>query len=309
MKDVIIIGSGCAGYTAAIYCGRANLSPMLIAGTRLGGQLTITTDVENFPGFPEGIMGPDLMFRMQEQAVKFGTTVVHEEVVGIEGNADGTFNVSTGSNVYQARAVIAATGANPRYLGLPGEEDLIGKGVTGCATCDGPFYRNVPVAVVGGGDSACEEAMFLTRFASKVYLIHRRGELRASKVMAKRTLETPGVEMVWNSVISEYLTDDAGNVSGVKVNNTQTGEESQLDLHAVFVAIGHIPNSLILGDMVHRDEEGFVINEGVTTMTKTPGLFVAGDVADAKYRQAIYAAGRGCVAALDAERYLMELEG
>lgn len=305
MEQVIIIGSGGAGYTAAIYCGRANLNPLLITGGQLGGQLTITTDVENFPGFPEGIMGPDLMFRMQQQAEKFGTRIIHEIVELVEKKDDGTFTVKTGGNTYHTRSVIVATGACARYLGLPGEKELIGKGLTGCATCDGPFYRDMPVAVVGGGDSAAEEAIFLTRFASKVYLIHRRDVLRASKVMAERVLSNPKVEAVWNSVIDQYHTDDMGNINGITVKNVLTAIETRIDLNAVFMAIGHTPNSGFLGDLVDRDGDGFIVTDGHSTATKTPGLFAAGDVADPSYRQAIYASGRGCVAALDAERYLM----
>lgn len=305
MENVIIIGSGGAGYTAAIYSARANLNPLQITGAQLGGQLTTTTDVENFPGFPEGIMGPDLMFRMQQQAEKFGTRIAHENVESVERNEDGTFAVKTGSNTYQSKTVIIATGACARYLNLPGEDLLKGRGLTACATCDGAFYRDVPIAVVGGGDSACEEAVFLTRFASKVYLIHRRDTLRASKVMANRVLTTPKIEPVWNSQIVEYHTDTEGNVNGITVRNNQTNEETRIELSAVFMAIGHSPNSGFLGDLVDRDEDGFIKVHGHTTETKTPGLFAAGDVADPYYRQAIYAAGRGCIAALDAERYLM----
>lgn len=305
MEQIIIIGSGCAGYTAAIYTARASLSPLVLTGPQLGGQLTTTTEVENFPGFPDGIMGPDLMFRMQQQAEKFGTRVAYEQVESVERKEDGSFEVRTGSNTYQSKAVIIATGASARYLGIPGEEKLIGRGLTACATCDGAFYRDVPVCVVGGGDSACEEAHFLTRFASKVYLIHRRDQLRASKVMVDRVMNTPKIELVWNSTIDEYLTDENGDVEAIMVKNLQTGALEELKLKCVFMAIGHTPNSAFLGDLVDRDEAGFIKTDGALTATKTPGLFVAGDVSDPVYRQAISAAGRGCGAAIEAERYLM----
>lgn len=306
MENVIIIGSGCAGYTAAIYTSRASLSPLLITGPQLGGQLTTTTEVENFPGFPEGIMGPDLMFRMQQQAEKFGTRVAYEQVEGVTRSDDGTFEVRTTSATYQTRAVIVATGASARYLGLPGEEKLVGRGLTACATCDGAFYRNVPVCVVGGGDSACEEANFLTRFASKVYLIHRRDQLRASKVMVERVHQNPKIEIIWNSTIAKYITDENGDVSAIELKNLLTGSLHELPLKCVFMAIGHTPNSAFLGDLVDRDAAGFIITNGALTATGTPGLFVAGDVSDPVYRQAISAAGRGCGAAIEAERYLLE---
>lgn len=304
MEQIIIIGSGCAGYTAAIYTARASLSPLVLTGPQLGGQLTTTTEVENFPGFPDGIMGPDLMFRMQQQAEKFGTRVAYEQVESVERKEDGSFEVRTGSNTYQTKAVIIATGASARYLGIPGEEKLIGRGLTACATCDGAFYRDVPVCVIGGGDSACEEAHFLTRFASKVYLIHRRDQLRASKVMVDRVMNTPKIELVWNSTIEDYLTDENGDVEAIMVKNLQTGALEELKLKCVFMAIGHTPNSAFLGDLVDRDEAGFIKSNGTLTATKTPGLFVAGDVSDPVYRQAISAAGRGCAAAIEAERYL-----
>lgn len=306
MENVIIIGSGCAGYTAAIYTSRASLSPLLITGPQLGGQLTTTTEVENFPGFPEGIMGPDLMFKMQQQAEKFGTRVAYEQVESVTRAEDGTFEVRTTSASYQTRAVIVATGASARYLGLPGEEKLVGRGLTACATCDGAFYRNVPVCVVGGGDSACEEANFLTRFASKVYLIHRRDQLRASKVMVERVHQNPKVEIIWNSTIAKYITDENGDVKAVELKNLLTGALHELPLKCVFMAIGHTPNSTFLGDLVDRDSAGFIVPNGALTATRTPGLFVAGDVADPVYRQAISAAGRGCGAAIEAERYLLE---
>ena len=304
MENVIIIGAGCAGYTAAIYTARANLRPLMLTGTQPGGQLTTTTEVENFPGFPDGIMGPELMTRMQQQAEKFGARVAWAKVDSIERRDDGSFLLKAGGEAHHAKTVIAATGATPRHLGLPGEEKLIGHGLTSCATCDGAFYRDVPVCVIGGGDSACEEADFLTRFASKVYLIHRRDELRASKIMAERVLDNPKIEPVWNSLVTEYLADDKGEMRAVKLHNLQTKEDSELEVACVFVAIGHIPNSGFLGNLVETDENGYIIQKPGRTATRTPGLFAAGDVADHYYRQAITAAGQGCAAALEAERYL-----
>jgi thioredoxin reductase (NADPH) len=270
-----------------------------------GGQLTTTTEVENFPGFPKGIMGPDLMMNMQSQAERFGTRIEYEMVSSVTKNAAGHFEVRTDARTHEAKTVIVATGASPRHLGLPNEKQLIGRGLTSCATCDGAFYRNVPVCVVGGGDSACEEASFLTKFASVVYLIHRRDELRASKIMAERALANPKIKPVWNSTISEYLTDDKGEVRAVTLENLVTGEKSELELKCVFVAIGHVPNGAFAGDLVDRDENGYIL-QTKGTRTKTEGLFAAGDVADHVYRQAITAAGQGCAAALEAERYLAD---
>lgn len=309
MENVIIIGTGCAGYTSAIYTARANLEPLMLTGTQPGGQLTTTTEVENFPGFPEGIMGPELMMSMQQQAEKFGARIEFARVESVTRTAAGHFEVETAENTLEAKTVIVATGAAPRHLGLEGEQKLIGHGLTSCATCDGAFYRDVPVCVIGGGDSACEEAGFLTRFASKVYLIHRRDELRASKIMAERVLANEKIEPVWNSTVSEYLTDEAGEMRAVRLKNTVDGSESELDVKCVFVAIGHMPNSGFLGDLVDKDENGYILQQGRGTATKTVGLFAAGDVADHVYRQAITAAGQGCAAALEAERYLADQEG
>jgi thioredoxin reductase (NADPH) len=304
MENVIIIGTGCAGYTAAIYTARANLTPLMLSGTQPGGQLTTTTEVENFPGFPEGVMGPELMMKMQAQAERFGARIEYAHVEDVSKNGEGHFEVTLeGGKVLESRTVIVATGASPRHLGLPNEKSLIGHGLTSCATCDGAFYRNVPVAVIGGGDSACEEATFLTRFASTVYLIHRRDTLRASKIMADRALANPKIKPIWNSTVSEYLTDDKGEVRAAKLKNLVTGEESELELKCVFVAIGHVPNGAFLGELVDRDENGYIL-QTQGTATKTPGLFAAGDVADHVYRQAVTAAGQGCAAALEAERYL-----
>jgi thioredoxin reductase (NADPH) len=309
MENVIIIGTGCAGYTAAIYVARANLTPLMLSGTQPGGQLTTTTEVENFPGFPEGIMGPEMMMNMQKQAEKFGTRIQYASVESIAKDDDGNFSVKLGGGeTLRSKTVIIATGAAPRHLGLPNEKDLIGRGLTSCATCDGAFYRDVPVAVIGGGDSACEEAGFLTRFASKVYLIHRRDELRASKIMAERALANPKIEPVWNSGVEEYLTNEKGEMRAVKLKNLLDGSEIELAVDCVFVAIGHVPNSGFVSGLVDLDENGYILQVPGRTATKTPGLFAAGDVADHYYRQAITAAGQGCAAALEAERYLTEHE-
>ena len=308
-EKLIIIGTGPAGYTAAIYAARADLSPLVFTGEQLGGQLTTTTEIENFPGFPEGIMGPDLMFNMSQQAEKFGARYAYENVISVTKEAcSDLFVVTTSGGAYKTEAVIIATGATARYLGIEGEKELIGHGLTACATCDGAFYRDVPVCVVGGGDSACEEASFLTRFASKVYLIHRRDQLRASKAMQQRVLSNPKIEPVWNSTISAYSKDDAGELCGVTLKDTVTGEERPLEVKCVFMAIGHKPNSKFVGDLVDVDEAGFIIRTNGGTATKTPGLFAAGDVADPVYRQAVSAAGMGCWAAIEAERYLLARE-
>ena len=307
MEKVIIIGTGCAGWTSAIYTGRANLSPLVLAGDQPGGQLTTTTEVENYPGFPSGIMGPELMMHMQEQATKFGARVEYKKVDSVQKKEQG-FSIVCGDQEYESETVIVATGAAPRHLGLEGEQKLIGHGLTSCATCDGAFYRDVPVAVIGGGDSACEEATFLTRFASKVYLIHRRDELRASKIMADRALENEKIEPVWDSQVTEYLTDEGGEMRAVKVLNLKTNEEKELDLKCVFVAIGHVPNAKFLDGLVDTDENGYIIQVPGCTKTNVDGLFAAGDVADHVFRQAITAAGDGCKAALEAERYLAENE-
>lgn len=308
MENVIIIGTGCAGYTAAIYTARANLEPLMLTGTQPGGQLTTTTEVENFPGFPEGVMGPDLMTNMQKQAEKFGARIEFANVESVTKTDAGHFEVVAGGKTLESKTVIVATGAAPRHLGIDGEKELIGHGLTSCATCDGAFYRDVPVCVIGGGDSACEEATFLTRFASKVYLIHRRDELRASKIMADRALANEKVEPIWNSTVTEYLTDDEGEMRAVTLKNTVDGNESELEVKCVFVAIGHVPNSAFLGDLVDMDENGYILQNPGRTSTKTEGLFAAGDVADHYYRQAITAAGQGCAAALEAERYIADGE-
>lgn len=306
MENLIIVGTGCAGLTAAIYASRANLSPLVLQGKLPGGQLTTTTLVENFPGFPEGVDGPDLIMRMQQQAEKFGARFQYGFVEEFEHLGTHSRLKIDGEWV-ETRALIVASGASPRYLGIDREHELIGHGVTSCATCDGAFYRNVPVCVVGGGDSACEEATFLTRFASTVYLIHRRDSLRASKIMADRALANPKVKPIWNSAITEYITDENGEVTSVKLKDLVTGEISDLEVKCVFVAIGHEPNTAAFRGKLDTDENGYLIQvEG--TRTNLPGVFAAGDVADHVYRQAITAAGQGCAAAIDAERWLATLE-
>jgi thioredoxin reductase (NADPH) len=302
MENVIIVGTGCAGLTGAIYAARANLSPLVLEGRQPGGQLTTTTAVENYPGFPDGVDGPDLIVRMHQQAEKFGARFEYGTVEDFEHT--GTHSrIKVDGNWRDTRALIVASGASPRYLGLDREKELIGHGLTSCATCDGAFYRNVPVCVIGGGDSACEEAIFLTRFASKVYLIHRRRELRASRIMADRMLANPKIEPIWDTVVTDYLTDDAGEVRAVKLRNVKTGAASELDVKCVFVAIGHVPNTAPFRNKLEMDENGYLIQRN-GTHTNLAGVFAAGDVADHVYRQAVTAAGEGCAAAMDAERWL-----
>jgi len=307
MENVVIVGTGCAGLTAAIYTSRANLAPLVLEGGQPGGQLTTTTDVENFPGFPEGVNGPELIMRMKQQAERFGARFKFGTVEALEVT-DAARRLKVDGEWMETRTLIIASGASPRYLGLDRERELIGHGLTSCATCDGAFYRDVPVCVVGGGDSACEEATFLTRFASKVYLIHRREELRASRIMADRALSNEKIEPIWNSLISEYLTDDSGEMRAVKLVNRVTNEESELEVKCVFIAIGHEPNTKPFVGKLEMDENGYLIQkEG--TRTNIPGVFAAGDVADHVYRQAVTAAGEGCAAAIDAERWLAEQGG
>lgn len=306
MEHVIIVGTGCAGLTAAIYAGRANLSPLVLEGREPGGQLTTTTAVENFPGFPDGVQGPDLIMAMKKQAEKFGARFQFATVTGFEAG-DGKHRVKVDDDWVETQALIIASGASAKYLGIEGERELIGHGLTSCATCDGAFYRDVPVCVVGGGDSACEEATFLTRFASKVYLIHRRDSLRASKIMAERALSNPKIEPVWDTVVTAYETDPDSHVCGIKTRNVKTGAEGRIDLRCVFVAIGHQPNTGPFVGILDMDEGGY-LKQFEGTRTNVPGVFAAGDVADHVYRQAITAAGQGCAAALDAERYLASLE-
>jgi len=305
MENVIIVGTGCAGLTAAIYSARANLSPLVLEGRLPGGQLTTTTAVENFPGFPEGVDGPDLIMRMKKQAEKFGARFQYGVVEEFQPGKPHRLKVD--GQFIETKALIIASGASPRYLDIEGEKALIGHGLTSCATCDGAFYRNVPVCVVGGGDSACEEATFLTRFASEVYLIHRRDSLRASKIMADRALSNPKIKPFWNCAVTGYLTDEAGEVSGVTLQNLQDGSVSELAVKCVFVAIGHEPNTAPFRHALPIDENGYLIQKQ-GTQTGVDGVFAAGDVADHVYRQAITAAGQGCAASIDAERWLADSE-
>lgn len=310
VENVVIVGTGCAGLTAAIYTGRANLSPLVIEGTLPGGQLTTTSEVENFPGFPEGIDGFQLMQNLRKQAEKFGTRYESGTVTGLDTSA-WPYTLKLADREIKARTVIISTGASPRMTGIPGEKELYGgKGVTTCATCDGAFYRKMDVAVIGGGDSAAEEALFLTRFASKVYLVHRRDTLRASKIMADRATSHPKIQPVWDSVPVSVEGVAEGAVSGLKVRNTKTGAETVLPVKGIFVAIGHVPNTAPFKDAVDTDEQGYFVPTGHSQVkTKTPGVYVAGDCADHHYRQAITAAGMGCQAAIEAERWLAEKHG
>lgn len=305
IHDVIIVGSGPAGYTAAIYTARAGLKPLVLAGMlEAGGALMNTTEVENFPGFPDGIMGPDLMANMQAQAEKFGAQVEYEDATELQLEGD-IKTVVTDSETYQAKAVILALGSEYRKLGLEGETTFSGKGVSWCATCDGFFFKDQEIAVVGGGDSAVTEALFLTKFASKVTLIHRRDELRASKVMADRLLADPKVNVIWNSNVVDMSGDDK--LTSITLENND-GERSELPVGAVFIAIGHDPRTGVVEGQVDLDENRYILTQAPTTLTNLPGVFACGDVVDHRYRQAITAAGTGCSAALDAEAYLDSLE-
>lgn len=305
-RNVIIIGSGPTGYTAAVYAARASLEPLVFEGSvTAGGALMNTTEVENFPGFRDGIMGPALMDEMRAQAERFGAELIPDDVVEVDLTGDLKV-VKTATDTYEARAVILATGSGYRKLGLPREEELSGRGVSWCATCDGFFFREQAIAVVGGGDSAIEEATFLTRFGSKVYLIHRRDELRASKIMQERAFADPKLEMVWNSEIAEIKGEDR--LEGVVLRDTVTGETRDLAVTGLFIAIGHDPRSELLTGQVDLDENGYVLVDHPSTRTNLPGVFAAGDLVDHHYRQAITAAGTGCAAALDAERYVAALD-
>lgn len=305
-RNVIIIGSGPTGYTAAVYAARASLEPLVFEGSvTAGGALMNTTEVENFPGFRDGIMGPALMDEMRAQAERFGAELIPDDVVEVDLTGDIKI-VKTATDTYEARSVILATGSGYRKLDLPREEELSGRGVSWCATCDGFFFREQAIAVVGGGDSAIEEATFLTRFGSKVYLIHRRDELRASKIMQERAFADPKLEMVWNSEIAEIKGDDR--LEGVVLRDTVTGETRDLAVTGLFIAIGHDPRSELLTGQVDLDENGYVLVDHPSTRTNLPGVFAAGDLVDHHYRQAITAAGTGCAAALDAERYVAALD-
>ncbi|MEN9731874.1 MAG: thioredoxin-disulfide reductase [Actinomycetota bacterium] len=303
MREVIIIGSGPAGYTAAIYTARAGLNPLLIASSvEAGGELMKTTEVENFPGFPDGLMGPDLMANFQAQAERFGTEILLDDVVEVDLRGDVKIIKTGEGKTFEAKAVILATGAAYRELGLPREKELSGHGVSWCATCDGFFFRQKTIAVVGGGDSAMEEANFLTRFADKVYLIHRRDSFKASKIMQERALNNPKIEVIWNSAVAELKGE--AKLEAVTLEDTVTGEKRELALDGLFIAIGNDPRVWLVEDQIELTPEKFIHVEGRSSKTSLPGVFAAGDVIDPTYRQAITAAGSGCVAALDAEHYL-----
>ena len=306
VRNLIIVGSGPAGYTAAVYAARANLRPLVIEGAQSGGALMTTTEVENFPGFPDAVLGPELMDSMRKQAERFGAEFITDDASRVELAGD-VKRVWIGETEYQSRAVILATGSAWRPLGVPGERELLGHGVSSCATCDGFFFRGQHIAVIGGGDSAMEEASFLTRFGETVTIVHRRDEFRASKIMAERALANPKINVVWNSVVTEVLGKD-GKVAGIGLRNTLTGADSTLDVTGVFVAIGHVPRSDMFVGQVDLDPSGYVLVDAPGTRTSVPGVFAAGDVVDHTYRQAITAAGTGCAAALDAERYIAALE-
>ena len=310
VENVVIVGTGCAGLTAAIYTGRANLNPLVLEGSLPGGQLTTTSEVENFPGFPHGIDGYQLMQNLREQATRFGTRFEQAMVTSVDFTSMPR-KLICGDRTILAKAVIIATGASPRMTGVPGEKELYGgKGVTTCATCDGAFYRKMEVAVIGGGDSAAEEALFLTRFASKVYLVHRRDSLRASKIMADRATTHEKIQCVWDSVPVAVEGVEQGAVSGLRVKNAKTGVESVLPVKGIFVAIGHIPNTAAFASALDVDEGGYFVPAADSNVrTKVPGVYVAGDCADHVYRQAITAAGMGCSAAIEAERWLAEHGG
>jgi thioredoxin reductase (NADPH) len=299
-EKVVIVGSGPAGLTAAIYAARADLKPLMIEGMGAGGQLMITTDVENYPGFPDGIMGPELMDQFRKQAERFDTRIVNYDVTAVDFS-ERPFKLWVGEDLYQAESVIITTGASARWLGIPGEERLRGYGVSACATCDGFFFRDQEIIVIGGGDSAMEEAGFLTKFASKVTIVHRRDEFRASKIMARRIMENPKIEVMWDSTVSEILGDTT--VTAARIENVKTGATTDLPVSGVFLAIGHDPNTSIFQGQLDLDSNGYIIPAD-KTMTSVPGVFAAGDVVDTVYRQAITAAGMGSQAAIDAERWL-----
>lgn len=302
----LIIGSGPAGYTAGIYTGRADLKPILIEGEQPGGQLTITTEIENFPGYPEGISGTAMMDDLRKQAQRFGCDVRTGYIVEANLQSRPFHFKDDHGNEIEADSAIIATGASAKWIGLESEKEFYGSGVSACATCDGPFYKGQVVAVVGGGDTACEEANYLSTLCSKVYLVHRRDELRASKAMQHRVLNNPKIEMLWNSRISRILGNMMDGVTGIELEDTKSGAKSEREVTGVFVAIGHKPNTDFLGGQVELDEQGYIKVNHPSTATNIPGLFAAGDVCDPNYRQAIVAAGRGCIAAMDVERFLQD---
>jgi thioredoxin reductase (NADPH) len=305
VRDVIIIGGGPAGYTAALYTARANLRPLVIEGFNWGGQLMITSEVENYPGYPDGVLGPAMMADFRRQAERFGAEYLTDDVTRVDFS-ERPFRIFVGDDEYRAEAVIVATGASARQLGLPSEQALQGRGVSYCATCDGAFFRDKVVVVAGGGDSAMEEATFLTRFARKVVIVHRRDEFRAAPIMVDRARANEKIEFVLNAVVEEVLGEAEGHVTGVRLRDTVTGDETVLEADGLFVAIGHVPNTSLFLDWLDHDEQGYLVTEPRSTRTNIPGVFAAGDVQDHTYRQAVTAAGSGAMAALDAQRWLDE---
>ena len=306
VHDVVIIGTGPAGLTAALYSARANLKPLVLQGPEPGGQLITTTDVENYPGFPDGILGPDLMQHFEKQAERFGAELQYGTVSKVDFSKRPFKIVVDDERAVLANTVIIATGASAKYIGLKNEQRLLGRGVSACATCDGAFFRNVEVAIVGGGDTAMEEALFLTRFATKIYVIHRRDSLRASKIMQERAMANDKIEFLWNTVVEDVEGENA--VTGLKLRNTSTQELSDLPVEGLFVAIGHKPNTDVFSDWLDLDEQGYILTKPGSTYTNIEGVFASGDAQDHIYRQAVTAAGTGCMAAIDAERWLAEHE-
>lgn len=306
MEKVIILGSGCAGYTAAVYASRANLNPLLLTGTELHGQLGLTTEVENYPGFPQGIMGPKLMQQMKEQAERFGTRIIHELATEVDFSKNPIV-IRTSDQTHETLTLIICTGASPKKLGIPGEQESWGYGVSSCATCDGAFFKNQDLVVVGGGDTAMEEALFLTRYAKKVDIIHRRHELRASKIMQDRAAKNEKIDFIWNTVVEEILSDDKKNVTGVKLRNVKDGKEHIKPVSGLFLGIGHDPNTELFRGKLDLDENGYIVTDR-RQRTNVKGVFAAGDCQDHVYRQAVTAAGTGCAAAIEAERYISELD-
>jgi thioredoxin reductase (NADPH) len=305
VRDIIIVGAGPAGLTAAVYAGRADLEPLVIEGIAAGGQLMLTTDVENYPGFPDGILGPELMMKFREQAERFGAEFLTADADRVDFSAS-PFGVWVGDTEHRARSIVISTGATARMLGLPSESRLLGHGVSTCATCDGFFFREKPIAVIGGGDSAIEEALFLTKFATKVTIVHRRDELRASKIMQDRAFANAKIEFAWNSVVDDVIGN--GSVDALVLRDTLTGATRELEVQGVFVAIGHDPTTGLFRDQLELDGDGYIVTAADSTATSVPGVFACGDVQDHVYRQAITAAGSGCMAAIEAERWLSSLD-